>query len=299
MFCWQFWVYNKGNTETIIRRQLSLVKKVIYSFTGIILCLFLTANMSFADSYNVYTPATYKQIQIVQSPKNTRISGYAVELLVDYSGSMGRWIGEAIYTLKDILPKIPDTTSVALRVFGEYNGQAGFQYVDLCKATRLVAYFKHENQENILKGLTEAKIGGMTPLEFALRETVEKDLRGVRVFNNSRNDNKNKKIILLTDGDDTCGGDPCEYIRQFMKSHRDIQIDVVQLGTSTNLMCLTTATGGTFYQVNGNYHKFVSAFEQTFNVPAGTVQRYIPEENSTQKPQSGNGKQRGYRFIKF
>lgn len=121
-------------------------------------------------------------------------------------------------TLEFILPKIPKTTSVALRVLGENNGQRGF--VDLCKSTRLVTFFKHENQTNIVKGLQEAQLGGMTPLEFALRETIEKDLRSVRVFNNDKSGAKDKKIILVTDGDDTCGGDPCKYIREVMRREK-------------------------------------------------------------------------------
>ena len=85
------------------------------------LLILLTQAFVFAGQYNVYTPTTYKQIEIVQSPKNAKIQGQAIELLVDYSGSMDKWIEIAKETLIYILPKIPDTSAVALRVFGEYN----------------------------------------------------------------------------------------------------------------------------------------------------------------------------------
>lgn len=265
-----------------------------------LLCLVSSA-FAANSRYNVYSPSTYKQINIVQSPKNSRINGYAVELLVDYSGSMGRWIQLAKETLEFILPKIPKTTSVALRVLGENNGQRGFAFADLCKSTRLVTFFKHENQTNIVKGLQEAQLGGMTPLEFALRETIEKDLRSVRVFNNDKSGAKDKKIILVTDGYDTCGGDPCKYIREVMRLRKDFQIDVVQLGNSTELMCLSAETGGSFYKIDGSRDKFVRAFENTFGVPVGTVEQGIKEKNGNVQPSKPVSQKpsRGYKFINF
>ncbi|PWL77266.1 hypothetical protein DBY21_05265 [Candidatus Gastranaerophilales bacterium] len=278
-------------------------KRVLFSIIlGMFFLLCLVSSAFAANSrYNVYSPSTYKQINIVQSPKNSRINGYAVELLVDYSGSMGRWIQLAKETLEFILPKIPKTTSVALRVLGENNGQRGFAFADLCKSTRLVTFFKHENQTNIVKGLQEAQLGGMTPLEFALRETIEKDLRSVRVFNNDKSGAKDKKIILVTDGYDTCGGDPCKYIREVMRLRKDFQIDVVQLGNSTELMCLSAETGGSFYKIDGSRDKFVRAFENTFGVPVGTVEQGIKEKNGNVQPSKPVSQKpsRGYKFINF
>ena len=278
-------------------------KRVLFSviFGAVFFLSFVSSAFAANSRYNVYTPSTYKQINIVQSPKNSRINGYAVELLVDYAGSMGGWMQLAKETLEFILPKIPKTTSVALRVLGENNGQRGFAFVDLCRSTRLVTFFKHENQTNIVKGLQEAQLGGMTPLEFALRETIEKDLRSVKVFNNDKSGAKDKKIILVTDGNDTCGGDPCKYIREVMRVRKDFQIDVVQLGNSTELMCLSAETGGSFYKVDGSRDKFVRAFENTFGVPVGTVEQGIKEKTGTVQPAKPipQTPARGYKFINF
>lgn len=251
------------------------------------------------QQYNVYTPTSYKQVEVVQSPKNARVVGTAVELLVDYSGSMRSWINIAIETLEYILPKIPDTSNVALRVFGD----TGLYYNNHCKATRLVTYFKKNNQPNIIKGLREANVGGSTPLEFALRETIEKDMRTLTVTSKKQTE-KNKKIILVTDGDDVCGGDPCAYIRQIVKTRNDIQIDVIQLGSSTNLMCLTAATGGRFFKADGSRKKFEAAFESTFNVPHGTIEQGRKQTakpvNQQSEPQNKQqNTQKGYKFINF
>ena len=247
--------------------------------------LFLSCDLVQATSYNVYTPQSYKQVSIVQSPKRGNINGKAIELLVDYSGSMTTWITLAIDTLQYILPKISSDTAVALRVFGDVSNSVAFS--DNCKSTRLVAYFKKDNQFNIIKGLSDAKVGGMTPLEFALRETVRKDFLNLKVSDVTNKSNK-KKIILVTDGYDTCGGNPCAYIRELMKSRNDIEIDVVQLGFDNGLMCLSEMTGGDYYRV-GTKKQFENAFEQSFEVPIGTVEKgrapKRPINNPKQRPQ--------------
>ena len=273
-----------------------------------------------ARQYNVYTPATYKQVEIVQSPKNANIQGEAIELLVDYSGSMDKWIEIAKDTLVYILPKIPDTSAVALRVFGEGASLTSFTYVDACKASRLAVYFKKNNESKLIKALEEAKIGGATPIEFALRETVNKDLKGVTILtkDNQKAPVQLKKIILVTDGGESCGGDPCAYIRSIIKIHRDLQIDVVQLGSDNALRCLPIATGGTFYKVDGSRQKFETAFEDAFNVPRGTVNagkhglQTLPSSNvkiKYEQPAKNNSQpviqiqtsspKRGYKFIQF
>lgn len=302
------------------------MKKKIYRKILWLLLVFLVSGICSvvkAGQYNVYTPITYKQIHVMQTPKNAKIQGEAIELLVDYSGSMDRWIKVAKETLVYILPKIPDSSAVALRVFGEGASLTSFSYIDACKASRLAVYFKKNNESKVIKALEEAKIGGATPIEFALQQTVTKDLKGVNILTS---DNKpavvqRKKIILVTDGGETCGGDPCAYIRSILKSHKDLQIDVVQLGSDNSLRCLPTATGGTFYRVDGSREKFEEAFEDAFNVPRGTVNagkngvRNIPQnvkikyesqpnnytqQNSQTQTQNQTSKpSRGYKFIKY
>ena len=294
------------------------LKKILFLSALLIL---LTQAFVFAGQYNVYTPTTYKQIEIVQSPKNAKIQGQAIELLVDYSGSMDKWIEIAKETLIYILPKIPDTSAVALRVFGEYNSlTSSFAYTDSCNATRLAVYFKKNNEAKLIDALQKAKTGGSTPLEFALRETVNKDLKGVQIFtaDNKAAPVQRKKIILVTDGYDTCNGDPCAYIRSIVKSRPDIQIDVVQLGSDNTLKCLTNQTNGKFYRIDGSRQKFETAFEDAFNVPRGTVSsgkqglQALPSSNvkiKYEQPAKNNTQpavqiqtsspKRGYKFIQF
>ena len=57
-----------------------------------------------------------------------------------------------------------------------------------------------------------------------------------------------KKIVLITDGVESCGGDPCAYAKNLVKKRRDIIVDVVLVSAySDELKCLADTTGGRLY----------------------------------------------------
>lgn len=234
-----------------------------------------------AGEFKVYSANGYKQMAKLRGPSHISINGEAVMLLVDFSGSMGRWITEAKETLEYILPRIPYKSAVALRVFGE-RAEAGSDRAAACTSSRLVTSLRKGNQSQISEGLSGANLGGLTPLVYGLQKTVEEDLKNVRAFDKNTT-RKKKKIILVTDGGETCGGDPCVYIREVMQKRKDIKIDVIQLGNSDKLACLADATGGTFHKIDGSRQKFENAFEAAFNVPVGTVSESRNEEKVSSK----------------
>jgi len=248
----------------------------------------------------VYTPKAYKQKAMEQSPKYMRVYGEAYELLVDYSGSMAGWINLAKETLIYILPKIPDKSYVALRVFGERQSNLFTPiYSEECRSTRLVSYFRNSNQENIIRGLNEANLGGMTPLEYALRQTIEKDLKNLTVIPQFNQQNNRKKIILVTDGYENCGGNPCAYIREAVRKDKKLQIDVIHLSGDNTLKCLTEETGGHFYTISDK-KSFEEALEQVFDVPVGTVEEGRKQSGANKSSETKTPpKQHGYRFIQF
>lgn len=278
-------------------------KKICISLITLFFVLNVFDIPAFAGGFKVYSPNAYKQLnRLNRPPQRLSIHGEAVQLLLDYSGSMGRWIGVAKETLEAILPRVSQNSAVSLRVFGD-RAVNGVYYESSCQATRQVARLSKNNQSDILNGLSNSKIGGVTPIELGLRETVEKDFKNVRVYDRNRT-YKNKKIILVTDGGENCGGDPCEYIRQLMKTRKDIQIDVVQLGNDNRLACLAEATGGTFHQIDGSRQKFESAFEMAFEVPKGTVASERYREKTTYKektPKYSNSKPLAdkYKYVKY
>ena len=261
----------------------------------------MMTNSSVQQKVQVYKPANYIQNRIVQNTSND-----IVEIVIDYSGSMRNWITKAQETMRQILPQIPSNTQVGLRVFGQkmnkqvLNSNNLFKNIahdlggavgtigNTCSATSQLVSVSSVNPSLLVSSMNSAKIGSSTPLTLALEETIYKD------FANKNSLNK-KKIILITDGGESCGRNPCSFIRQVVQTRNDIQIDVIMINGSNELRCLADATGGNFYNAGSSY-KFDSALESSLkNIPVNGG--YQGSSSSVQNiPSSGTVNK--YKFLK-
>ena len=142
------------------------------------------------------------------------------------------------------------------------NQRPSAPYTDSCSATKLVASFAVNNSSAIIGGFDKGSVFGNTPMELGLREAVN-DL--------GQWSNRKKKIILITDGYEGCGGNSCAYIKKIVKTNKRITIDVIIVGSNDNLRCLSDATGGKYYKVDEN--TLIDALEKTFEVPKGTADK--------------------------
>ncbi|TXK49663.1 VWA domain-containing protein [Pontibacter qinzhouensis] len=124
--------------------------------------------------------------------------------LLDASGSMlAKWEGsDRMEVAKNLLGGLVDSLQqyqnleVALRVYGHQFGRERNE----CKDTKLEVPFAANNKLAIQKKLQEIVPKGNTPITYSLEQSandfpVEKDSRNV--------------IILITDGLESCKGDPC------------------------------------------------------------------------------------------
>lgn len=251
----------------------------------LIILIFTICSLSaYAKNYNVYSPKVYKQSNLVQS--NIGQKGDVIELVVDYSSSMTHWIGVAKSTLQTILPKVSVNTNVGLRVFGQSSGN--FFVADMfnaCKATKLVSFPRTSNMSSVVSGLYSTKIGAATPLTYALERTVYQDFSAFPK-------NVKKKIILVTDGGETCHRDPCAFVRDLMATRSDIVIDVIIVNGSDNLRCLADSTNGKYYKI-GTDNDFGNAMGVSF----GTQPENSFKPQSQNVNSNSNGNKIHYEFI--
>ena len=219
----------------------------------------------------------YNNYQVQNYVANNQVnSGSAgtVEIVMDFSGSMSNWIIAAKRSISSIIAQIPASTKVGFRVFGHdsygnnpssihtlqdvkrivKNANGKFTVVTergpigttagACSATMQVAPIMAGNAVNILNGMNSVDIGGATPLVYALDRAIYQDFAGLDTFTP-------KKIVLVTDGGENCGGDPCAFARNLMRKRSDVHIDVVLASSSSRaLTCLASTTGGHFYSVD-------------------------------------------------
>lgn len=76
-------------------------------------------------------------------------------------------------------------------------------------------------------------------------------------------------ILLITDGDETCGGDPCAVAQALKQAKPRLQINVVDIMNSGAGNCIASNTGGSVFAVN-NTKEFSSMMNKALD-------EYIPE----------------------
>lgn len=255
-----------------------------------------TVNQNFYNNYNVQTYVNTNAV----NEEPTEI----IEFVMDYSGSMANWITVAKRSMYTIVGQVPSSVRLGFRVFGHDNygnnpKGATVREVSkmvkkgnkisvvtvksylgstsgVCTATTQVAPIMTANASSILNGMNSVDIGGATPLVYALDRTVAQDFANFDMVTP-------KKIVLITDGGENCGGDPCEFARRLMSKRSDVHIDVVLVSSySKSLSCLSSTTGGHFYNIN-NLSDFSTVINRSVqsnpSAPAIQTNSEIQNEN--------------------
>lgn len=195
-------------------------------------------------------------------------------IIVDYSASMSQQLGvsaryiQSIDAINRILQNVPNETKIGLRVFGitnspaiivDMDGNGRFNKREICSASKLVLPISSFNNTNIVNSLSELRPRGATPIGYSLRQAIKHDFA---------NSSGLKHIILVTDGKENCGDDPCQYIKQVMSQRNDILIDVIGITVDTNaysqLSCIAGSTNGRFYNAN-NPEELNTMFKTVFS----------------------------------
>lgn len=144
--------------------------------------------------------------------------------------------------LEQALSRIPNEVNLGMRVFG--NGFRG-DFTDCQQSTLLVPIGKN-NRRAIIESVRNMAPYGLTPLTYALMQ-AEADLRYCV---------GPKTVILISDGAETCGGDPCAYIDRLSRIGVKMKIDIVGLGlrrdkdAQEQLNCIAQKSGGKYYDAN-------------------------------------------------
>lgn len=144
-----------------------------------------------------------------------------------------------------------------------------------CQSTTLLAPIASNNKNNIRKVLNTITPLGSTPLTYSIDTAI----------NNDFNNNAFKHIILITDGGESCDANPCEYIRNTMKTRNDIRIDIIAIGVNdndlTDLECLSGRTSGKIFPVNYP-NDFKNAFNTLLNAEYNSSYKILsPQKKKT------------------
>lgn len=179
--------------------------------------------------------------------------------VVDFSASMNEKMGYTpkiyltIDAIEEILEQSGDEMKIGLRIFGDSDvritdfSPEGLKKIkeQVCTASKLILPIARFNAQNISNGLSYRVPKGVTPIGYSLRQAVQND------FNEGPH---LKHIILVTDGEENCGDDPCAYIRHLSETRKDIKVDVIGISLDDNALlqskCIATYSNGNVYNIN-------------------------------------------------
>lgn len=131
-----------------------------------------------------------------------------------------------------------------------------------CKDSKLVVPFAPNNLALIKQKVSEAKPTGITPIEHSLTEAA-----------NDFKDNKtNNIVIIITDGIEECGGDPCKARQKLMEKGIVFKPFIIGIGLSPEQI-KTFECVGTFYDY---------ADESTFSAISNIIQQQKMNKTTVQ-----------------
>ena len=211
-----------------------------------------------------YSLISEGQKQYQQIPENTRIL-----FLLDGSGSMlGKWegttrMGAAKRLLSDLVDSLRSDTQVelALRVYGHQFHRR----LQNCQDTKLEVGFRQGNHDIIIRKLKELTPQGTTPISYSLQE-LEKDFPNDNAYRNI--------VIIITDGLESCGGDPCAVSRVLQKKQIFLRPFVIGLGMDKSFDDQFECLGRFFDAANiQDFHAVLnSTLEQTLKQTTASVE---------------------------
>ncbi len=156
-------------------------------------------------------------------PERTRIL-----FVLDGSGSMNAQWGDdqsRMDVAKNILSRLVDSLRIdpkvelALRVYGHrYSRQS-----NNCNDSQLEIPFGKQNHQAIIRKIKEITPRGVTPITYSLEQSA-KDFPANQGYRNI--------LILITDGVESCGGDPCQVSIDLQKKGIFLRPFIIGLGVS-------------------------------------------------------------------
>ncbi|HWO96324.1 MAG TPA: VWA domain-containing protein [Bacillus sp. (in: firmicutes)] len=178
---------------------------------------------------------------------------YNVEIILDASGSMaGKVSGKtkmelAKEAIREFAGSLPEGAKVGLRVYGHKGSNEEKDKALSCQSSELIYSINTYNEQQLQSALNSFQPTGWTPVAKSLQE-ASNDLSAFQ-------GEQHKNIIyLVSDGIETCGGDPAAEAKKLKESNiapvvNVIGFDVDDAGQK-QLEQVASASGGNYVSVN-------------------------------------------------
>ncbi|HZG18244.1 MAG TPA: VWA domain-containing protein [Candidatus Bathyarchaeia archaeon] len=201
----------------------------------------------------------------VKDPRFAFKQNYNVEIILDASGSMANIVDgktrmeAAKAAIKEFAESLPKEANVALRVYGHKGSSKESDKVLSCGSSELVYGMQPYSAEKLQQSLDMFKPTGYTPIAYSLKE-AKNDLSGLAGEQNTN------IIYLVSDGIETCDGNPVEAARELANSNIAPIINVIGFGTDgegqRQLKEVANAAGGRYVLIQ-NQNELYQEFKKS------------------------------------
>jgi hypothetical protein len=155
----------------------------------------------------------------------------AVEREVDDPAKIDR-IDVARQALTDLVEASPDDVEFALVSF------------NACGAPQRHGHYPPAERDRLLHRIGIIELGDHTALADTLR-TLPQVIRG------GQTEDEPVNVVLVSDGKDSCGGDPCAAARELKGEWPHVYINAIGISPgAAEVRCVSEATGGVFIQAD-------------------------------------------------
>jgi Ca-activated chloride channel family protein len=147
----------------------------------------------------------------------------------------------ALETLQQVVETLPDDFNVGLRIYGHREASTSPR---TCTDSQLVVPIRKLDRAGLVNRAKAFKPKGETPLVYSALQAPA-DLKAVG----------GGTVILITDGEESCKGDPVKAAAELKASGLDIRLNIVGFTLKNpkvqkDLAGFSQATGGLFYSAD-------------------------------------------------
>lgn len=192
-------------------------------------------------------PLTVLATAFLAVPSASGAEKRSIELILDASGSMNGRLADGTVKLeaaKAAVSKLVEALDPAIRLSYRAYGHQSPRAAHDCGDTALLAGFDAAGsiRADVLRNTEKLKAQGYTPITYVIGLAAD-DLKAEDVAE--------RIVVLISDGKETCEGDPCATARKLKEADAKLVIHTVGFGvddaTRFQLKCIADATGGSYF----------------------------------------------------
>ncbi len=218
------------------------------------------------------------------SENNDTNTEKSVALIIDASGSMQaklkngvKRIDAAKEAVETLINNTPTDIRLALRAYGHQSHRRKKN----CKDTQLLTNFKPigDNKEEVISKTKALKAQGYTPISLVL-ELAANDLKAEK-------QSKSRIVTLVSDGKETCEGDPCAVARALAAADASLVIHTigfaVDVAARYELQCIAKAGRGTYFEADD-----ADKLAEKLSTAVKTIAIELPKQIKVKEAKPGN-----------